>query len=92
MARSRLASSSGTALAAVIAPRTEWPATTSATLYPVEILRGLGYWIFYYRDGNGPVGGAAATFMRNPTVLFVSVLIPALALLLFTSVPELKKA
>src|SRR4051794_9311123 len=31
MARSRLASSSGTALAAVIAPTSEWPATTSAT-------------------------------------------------------------
>ena len=65
---------------------TEQPVTTSATLYPVEILRGLGYWIFYYRDGNGPVQGAAATFMRNPLVLIVSILIPALALLAATGV------
>ncbi len=65
---------------------TEQPITTSATLFPVEILRGLGYWTFYYRDGNGPVGGAAATFMRNPSVLFVSILIPALALLAATCV------
>lgn len=65
---------------------TEQPSTTAATLSPVEMLRGLGYWIFYYREGNGPVGGAAATFMRNPTVLLVSVLIPALALLAATSV------
>ncbi len=60
---------------------TEQPVTTAATMSPIEALRGLGYWIFYYREGNGPVGGAAATFMRNPTVLFVSILIPALALL-----------
>ncbi len=65
---------------------TEQSSTTTATLNPAEVLRGLGYWIFYYREGNGPVGGAAATLMRNPTVLFVSLLIPALALLAATCV------
>jgi arabinofuranan 3-O-arabinosyltransferase len=65
---------------------TEQPVTTTATLSPLEVLRGLGYWIFYYREGSGPVGGAAATLMRNPTVLLVSLLLPALALLAATFV------
>jgi arabinofuranan 3-O-arabinosyltransferase len=65
---------------------TEQPSTTAATLNPLEVLRGLGYWIFYYRDANEPLRAAATTFMRNPAVLFGSILIVALALLAATSV------
>jgi arabinofuranan 3-O-arabinosyltransferase len=60
---------------------TEQLSTTSSTSSPIEILRGLGYWIFYYRDAKGLIVGAGAMFMRNPAVLFASILIPALALL-----------
>jgi arabinofuranan 3-O-arabinosyltransferase len=60
---------------------TEQLSTTSATLYPLEILRGLGYWIFYYYDSHGPIVGASDSFLQNPAVLFASIVVPALGLL-----------
>ncbi len=53
----------------------------SSTAYPFEIIRGLGYWLFYGRDPVNFWNSALFEFTRNAFVLLVSLLIPAIALL-----------
>ncbi len=52
-------------------------ATTSTA---TEVLRGLGYWLFYGRDGLQPNIAAAVAYLQNPGLLTVSFLLPALGL------------
>jgi arabinofuranan 3-O-arabinosyltransferase len=59
---------------------TESLATVSATAYPYEILRGLGYWFFYGRDRAGFWNEGMADFTQSPGSIFVSFIIPTLGL------------
>ncbi len=59
---------------------TESLATVSATAYPFEILRGLGYWFFYGRDRSGFWIEGMIDFTQSPGSIFVSFLLPTLAL------------
>lgn len=52
-------------------------ATTSTA---TEVLRGLGYWLFYGRDGLQPNIAAAVAYLQNPGLLTVSFLLPAIGL------------
>ncbi len=53
-------------------------ATTAAA---PEVLRGLGYWVFYGREVRDPNVGASVAYTQNPGLLALSYLIPAAALL-----------
>jgi arabinofuranan 3-O-arabinosyltransferase len=52
----------------------------SATSYPYEILRGLGYWMFYGRDPVSFWNQALLDYTLNAFVILVSLLIPAIAM------------
>jgi arabinofuranan 3-O-arabinosyltransferase len=65
---------------------TEQIPDVSATAYPFEILRGLGYWLFYGRDQVGFWNRAVFRFTQNAFVVLVSLLIPAIAMLAAASV------
>ena len=60
---------------------TESIQTVSATSYPYEIVRGLGYWFFYGRDRIGHWNDAYLVFSLNAAVVFASLAIPAIAML-----------
>jgi arabinofuranan 3-O-arabinosyltransferase len=60
---------------------TESIQTVSATSYPYEIVRGLGYWFFYGRDRIGHWNDAYLVYSLNVAVVFASLAIPAIALL-----------
>lgn len=60
---------------------TETVQDVSRTLFPFELLRGLGYWMFYGRDPAGAWNDAAALLARNPFVVLCTLLVPAAALL-----------
>ncbi len=60
---------------------TESIKTVSATSYPYEVLRGLGYWFFYGRDRVGQWNDAYLVYSLNSFVIFASLAIPALAML-----------
>jgi arabinofuranan 3-O-arabinosyltransferase len=53
-------------------------ATTAAA---PEVVRGLGYWVFYGREVLDPNVGAAVAYTQNPLLLTISYLLPALGLL-----------
>lgn len=59
---------------------TESIRTVSATAYPYEFLRGLGYWFFYGRDRVGQWNDGFEPFTLSPAVVFVSLAVPATAL------------
>lgn len=59
---------------------TESIKSVSATAFPYEILRGLGYWFFYGRDRSGLWNEAFLTYSLNVGVIFVSFAIPAFAM------------
>ena len=59
---------------------TEKITDVSATAYPFEIVRGLGYWLFYGRTPVDWWDRALLDFTRDPVILLVSLLIPALAM------------
>lgn len=60
---------------------TESLETVSATSYPFEILRGLGYWFFYGGDVIGVWNEARPDYTQRALILFASLAIPTLALL-----------
>ena len=60
---------------------TETVQDVSRTLFPFELLRGLGYWMFYGRDPAGAWNDAAALLARNPLIVVCTLLVPAAALL-----------
>lgn len=60
---------------------TESIQTVSFTSFTNEVLRGLGYWFFYGRDKIGLWNTAMLDFTQRPWLIFVSYLIPTLALL-----------
>lgn len=55
--------------------------TVSHTALASEVLRGLGYWFFYGRDRSGLWNGAALELTQVPWLIFLSFLLPALAML-----------
>ena len=59
---------------------TESIKTVSATSFPYEVLRGLGYWFFYGRDRIGLWNDAFLVYSLNGFVIFASMAIPAVAL------------
>jgi len=59
---------------------TESLATVSATAYPYEVLRGLGYWFFYGRDRASFWNAGMVDFTQSPGGIFVSFVIPTLGL------------
>ncbi len=60
---------------------TETIETVSKTAYANEILRGLGYWFFYFRDRLGAWNDGASNYTQVPWLIFVSYMVPTLALL-----------
>lgn len=52
----------------------------SVTSAATEVLRGLGYWVFYGREVLDPNVGAAVAYMQNPLLLGVTYAIPLAAL------------
>jgi arabinofuranan 3-O-arabinosyltransferase len=60
---------------------TEQISDVSSTAYPLEVLRGLGYWLFYGRDSVNFWNSALPNLTRNGFVILVSLLIPAIAML-----------
>lgn len=60
---------------------TETVETVAQTSTGPEILRGLGYWYFYGRDGLSQWTDAGTLFTQNPGLLAIGWLLPALALL-----------
>jgi arabinofuranan 3-O-arabinosyltransferase len=59
---------------------TESLATVSATAYPFEVLRGLGYWFFYGRDRTSFWNAGMVDFTQSPGSIFISFIIPTLGL------------
>lgn len=53
-------------------------ATTAAA---PEVVRGLGYWVFYGREVLDPNVGPAVAYTQNPLLLTISYLLPGLGLL-----------
>lgn len=60
---------------------TESIETVSATSYPYEIFRGLGYWFFYGRDKIGLWNPASIVFTQHPANILISYALPTIALL-----------
>jgi arabinofuranan 3-O-arabinosyltransferase len=60
---------------------TESVQTVSATSYPFEVLRGLGYWFFYGADPLNRWSSAVVTYTTRVPILLVSFAVPALALI-----------
>ncbi len=60
---------------------TESIETVSKTALPFEVLRGLGNWFFYGKDRVGLWADARVDFTQRSLFIFVSLLIPALAVL-----------
>jgi arabinofuranan 3-O-arabinosyltransferase len=60
---------------------TESIEVVSVASTPFEILRGLGNWFFYGRDALGPWSDARAFYTQRFWLIFVSFLVPALAML-----------
>ena len=60
---------------------TETVETVSLTSYANEIIRGLGYWFFYFKDLIGPWNDAVLNMTQWRWLIFVSYSVPALALL-----------
>jgi arabinofuranan 3-O-arabinosyltransferase len=60
---------------------TETIETVSKTAYANEILRGLGYWFFYFRDRLGAWNDGASNYTQVPWLILVSYAVPTLALL-----------
>lgn len=60
---------------------TETVETVSKTAYANEILRGLGYWFFYFRDRLGAWNDGASNYTQVPWLILVSYAVPTLALL-----------
>jgi arabinofuranan 3-O-arabinosyltransferase len=58
---------------------TESIETVSATAYPYEVLRGLGYWFFYGRDNTGLWNDALVEYSQAPERVLLSFMIPTLA-------------
>ena len=48
----------------------------SATATATEVLRGLGYWLFYVRDAFGPATTASAHYLTSLPGIFVSFALP----------------
>lgn len=65
---------------------TETIKDVSSTQYPYEILRGVGYWMFYGRDPTSFWNSASLLVAKHPIVVLVSLLVPATALLAATTV------
>ena len=55
---------------------TETIKDVSQTLFPFELVRGLGYWMFYGRDPGSFWNDASQAFTRNPAVVLASFLVP----------------
>lgn len=53
-------------------------ADVSSSATAPEVLRGLGYWLFYVRDQFGPATSAAARHLSSPVVVAASVVLPIL--------------
>ncbi|HEY7440423.1 MAG TPA: alpha-(1-_3)-arabinofuranosyltransferase family protein [Acidimicrobiia bacterium] len=60
---------------------TESVQTVSATSYPYEVLRGLGYWFFYGADAVTRWTSAVVTYTTRVPILLISFAVPALALI-----------
>lgn len=60
---------------------TETVETVSLTSYSNEIIRGLGYWFFYFKDLIGPWNDAVINMTQWRWLILVSYAVPALALL-----------
>ena len=60
---------------------TETAETVAVASMSLEVLRGLGYWFFYGEDRYGPWIAPSPGYMRGPTLLFATYLIPGLGLL-----------
>ena len=58
---------------------TETVKTVATASAPLEILRGLGNWFFYGRDGLGPWIDQSAQYQQDIWLLVVSFLVPILA-------------
>ena len=58
---------------------TETVKTVATASAPLEILRGLGNWFFYGRDGLGPWIEQSAQYQQDIWLLVVSFLVPILA-------------
>ncbi|MHB1139656.1 MAG: alpha-(1-_3)-arabinofuranosyltransferase domain-containing protein, partial [Microthrixaceae bacterium] len=59
---------------------TETYETVAASALAPELMRGLGYWFFYGRDGLGPWTQSTITMVQALPALALSYLIPGLAL------------
>jgi arabinofuranan 3-O-arabinosyltransferase len=59
---------------------TETLESVATTAFPIEFLRGLGYWFFYGRDIVGAWHDGLQDFTQ-PAVIFAGIMIPALAML-----------
>lgn len=60
---------------------TESLRSVATTTTAPEVLRGLGYWVFYGREAGEPNVAAAPAYLQNPGLLVLSFALPGLALL-----------
>ena len=65
---------------------TETVETVAQTSTAPELMRGLGYWYFYGRDGLSQWTEAANLFTQNPGMLVLGFVLPILGLLAATSI------